>query len=85
MLPTACEVCGATTSDSSGRECATDHDHRTDEFRGILCGNCNQALGLVDDDPARLRALADYLERPRRWPGVKIRRDVSVAKLKVVA
>lgn len=31
--------------------------------RGILCPSCNRALGAVKDDPARLRALADYLER----------------------
>jgi len=40
-----------------------DHDHRTGAVRGILCGNCNKALGYAHDHPATLRALADYLER----------------------
>lgn len=44
-----------------------DHDHNRpkgpDAFRGMLCGNCNRALGCMHDDPGRLRAAAEYLER----------------------
>lgn len=39
-----------------------DHDHETEDIRDFLCGPCNRALGLMQDDPARLRAAADYLE-----------------------
>lgn len=31
-------------------------------FRGFLCHLCNKALGLVQDDPARLRRMASYLD-----------------------
>ena len=37
--------------------------HVTRAVRGLLCDPCNKALGLMQDDPARLRAAAEYLER----------------------
>jgi Recombination endonuclease VII len=63
-----CHGCGRT---DCGRW-ETDHDHKTQLFRGILGGPCNRALGLLGDGPARLRALADYLERFQRWATQKL-------------
>jgi hypothetical protein len=53
----ACLVCG----DPDPTD--VDHCHATNRVRGILCGLCNRALGQAKDSPARLRALAAYLER----------------------
>lgn len=39
-----------------------DHDHESGEVRGLLCHNCNRALGLLHDDPKRLRNCLSYLE-----------------------
>jgi len=59
--PEFCEVCGQ--KNKTGKRLVFDHCHASGVFRGWLCHRCNVALGNVEDDPARLRALADYLER----------------------
>ena len=38
-----------------------DHDHSTGKMRELLCGQCNLALGTVDDDPKLLIRLAEYV------------------------
>ncbi len=40
---------------------AIDHNHTTDEFRGVLCKKCNRGLGLFNDNPDILQNAADYL------------------------
>ena len=52
-----CEVCG------SDEKLVIDHSHSTGAVRGMLCDACNKAEGLLAGDIARIRALADYLER----------------------
>jgi 5-methylcytosine-specific restriction endonuclease McrA len=47
----------------SGRRLAVDHCHKTSKVRGLLCMNCNNAIGRMGDDPLLLRAAASYLER----------------------
>lgn len=39
-----------------------DHDHVTRKFRGLLCSNCNCALGLAKDNMKILKSLATYLK-----------------------
>jgi hypothetical protein len=45
------------------RSLAVDHCHVSGRVRGLLCSRCNSGIGHLGDDPARLRAGADYLER----------------------
>lgn len=45
------------------REWAIDHCHTTKRFRGILCHQCNTALGLVKDNVETLQLMINYLSR----------------------
>lgn len=39
-----------------------DHCHTTGKVRGLLCNNCNTALGLVDDKIEVLKRMIKYLK-----------------------
>jgi hypothetical protein len=39
-----------------------DHNHQTGEIRRILCHGCNAAIGLLEENPDRMRHMADYIE-----------------------
>lgn len=45
-----------------------DHDHETGKVRGLVCHNCNRALGLLHDDVDNFRRAISYLERVTTIP-----------------
>lgn len=57
-----CKICGTTKPGGHGNRFAVDHAHETGEVRGLLCQQCNCALGHFKDNPDLLRKAAEYLE-----------------------
>ncbi len=62
-----CAACGLpeTAIDSRTeklKNLQVDHCHGTGKVRALLCKECNNALGLLHDDPARIRLLLQYAE-----------------------
>lgn len=54
-----CWLCRRATG--ATKSLAVDHDHRTSEVRGRLCGPCNQFIGKLRDDPEAADRLLRYL------------------------
>lgn len=70
MIARGCDAC------DSHDNLHIDHDHSCCEgkrscgtcVRGVLCDNCNIALGYLSDDPRRVQQLLIYIEKRQR-PG----------------
>ena len=60
-----CRICECLEADRRTGRLHVDHCHRTGVIRGLLCQQCNHALGLMSDSPELLRRAAEYLERSR--------------------
>lgn len=58
--PKVCAIC------ARKRKLVNDHSHKFKAYRGRVCHGCNTAMGLMDDDPQRLRNAAEYLDRNNR-------------------
>lgn len=58
-----CAICGKTI-EQEGKYLAVDHDHKTGEVRGILCGYHNKYTVGRHRDADLLRKVANYLDGP---------------------
>lgn len=56
------ECCAICKKEIELIDSAIDHNHATGEFRGILCKQCNRALGMFNDSPTVLCNAVEYLE-----------------------
>lgn len=54
-----CAICG---KDNRGRALCIDHNHVTAKVRGLLCHECNAALGFAYDDVNLLEKMITYLK-----------------------
>lgn len=59
-----CAICG---TEPGVRRLAVDHDHATGEVRGLLCINCNQALGKFKDDIRVMARAIAYVQSGGVW------------------
>lgn len=60
-----CAICGSKgfyLNKNAQLKLVVDHDHETGEVRGMLCHNCNRALGLLQDSERILSASIKYLQ-----------------------
>lgn len=66
LAKNGCMICG------TFENLCVDHDHNTNEVRGILCRSCNGAIGLLQDSVDILLKAAAYLESKQgSIPGIR--------------
>jgi hypothetical protein len=59
-----CFICGrheTSTMNGKIRSLAIDHNHKTGKVRHLLCAACNQAVGLIQENPLVAEKIAAYL------------------------
>jgi Recombination endonuclease VII len=59
-----CPICERAIKDTGyNGEVVLDHDHKTGEFRGWICHDCNNALARTHENTKTLRNMIAYLEK----------------------
>lgn len=57
-----CKICKLPQRSKKTLTLSVDHCHTTGRIRGLLCWNCNGALGQVKDNIQTLKAMIKYLQ-----------------------
>ena len=52
-----CAIC----NDELNNKLLVDHNHKTEEIRGLLCNSCNALIGYAKENPDILNSAIDYL------------------------
>jgi hypothetical protein len=58
-----CYICGTPEEQCSKGTLNVDHCHSTGKVRGLLCLNCNTAIGHFREDPELLQRAIEYLKK----------------------
>jgi ribosomal protein L34E len=60
-----CAICGKRESMKGNNQkikrLSVDHNHKTNQFRGLLCTTCNTGIGCFSDNPEILKKAKKYL------------------------
>jgi hypothetical protein len=59
---TNCKICDHTFLENK-RDKHVDHCHKSGDFRGTICQNCNRSLGMVKDKVSTLLNMVNYLNK----------------------
>ena len=54
-----CAICNKTID----KNLCIDHDHKSGIIRGLLCGKCNQGIGLLNEDISTFKRAIRYLKK----------------------
>lgn len=57
-----CASCGS-PEPRSKKGWHLDHCHGSKEIRAVLCAPCNVALGMLEENPTRVKQLLEYIEK----------------------
>lgn len=60
-----CAICSVSEVElisRTGRGFHVDHNHKTGEIRGLLCGRCNRGLGCFTDNAHKLELATKYIK-----------------------
>ena len=64
----ACAICNKPAPPYDPGRLSLDHDHSTMTCRGLLCIDCNSAIGLLRDNPKLLIKAANYIDPTIKMP-----------------
>lgn len=67
-----CAICSTNVPGGAHNVWHIDHDHETDEIRGLLCSKCNIGLGHFQDDFELLQKASEYLKLHSSKENVKV-------------
>lgn len=62
-----CPICNQSFTDVNMLQ--VDHNHTTEEIRGLLCQGCNILLGAAKDNPIVLKNAINYLKKSEKFKG----------------
>ena len=62
----SCEICLGSFGTDAYKCSYIDHDHKTGKIRGLLCSQCNTALGLLREDIKLFQKCVAYLKKYKK-------------------